>query len=146
MSCLLVLALLSSFLLLTACDGKPAPAPAQPAPAAAGHEGHAHEGEKDMVALPAKPIGPVKVGVEVPKTLTAGGEAHMHADVEGAATGKLRLWVGVESGEGSVKTAADLSPGEKHLEVELPKTLAGAKVWVEVEIDGKTEHAGFDLP
>lgn len=130
--------------LLAACDGKPAvPSPAQP-PA---HAGGGEKGEEEnMIALPARAIGPVKIGVEVPKDLGKAAEAHLHVEVEGQATGKLRVWVGAESGEGSVKTAADLSSGEKHLEVELPKTLADAKVWVEVEADGKTDKGGFDLP
>lgn len=146
MSRLIAPALLSSLFLLAACDGKPATAPTPPAD-------HAHAGvrsgdgeEKNLATLPPKQVGPVKIGLEVPKTLAPDTDAHLHVAIEGAAVGKFRLWVGVASGQGSVKTAADLSPGEKHLNVEMPHSLAGAKAWVEVESGGKTEQAGFDLP
>lgn len=59
----------------------------------------------------------------------------------------VRLWVGNENAEGSVKTKADGAGPEYEMHVELPKPLpATARVWIEIQLeDGKKSKAGFAL-
>jgi acetamidase/formamidase len=133
---------------LAACGGSeqpaPTPTPAQPAAAASGMGDHKHEIEQ--------PLGKMKVGEhEVAVMLLSKIEPGKQVDVdlEFPAGAKLpavvRGWIGVESGEGSRKAKFHTEGATgMHGHCDVPKTIpAGSKVWVEVEVDGKTTTAGF---
>lgn len=55
----------------------------------------------------------------------------------------VRVWVGVESGEGSLKQKCGKEGDHGlHGHVDVPKTLpAGSKIWIEVDENGKTQSA-----
>ncbi|MBL9075920.1 MAG: hypothetical protein JNL08_00370 [Planctomycetes bacterium] len=132
--------------LLAACGGD---APAQPAgptggqaPAAADH-GHGTP----------HPLGDLTIGAH---TFRVVQEGDLHAGAEAVftlefPTGKprpeiVRVWVGVESGQGSMK-ARMMKEGnrELHNHVEVPNTLPeGSKVWVEIEENGQKARAAID--
>lgn len=78
-------------------------------------------------------FGDVKAGAE------AAFEVSFPKDKPIPAT--IRGWVGVESGEGSMKGVfgkEDNEPLARHGHVDVPKTIpAGAKLWIEIEEGGK---------
>jgi len=59
----------------------------------------------------------------------------------------IRVWVGVSSAEGSVKTRAEGKGPVYDLHVELPNPMpAKAQFWVEVQpVEGKKQKAAFDI-
>ena len=97
-----------------------------------------------------KPIGPMAIG-DYRFTLVqlgdvkAGGEAVF--ELEFAKDAKVpplaRAWLGVESGQGSMKVRFGKEGDHGlHAHVPAPATLpADAKVWIEIEADGKVERA-----
>lgn len=139
----------SVLLLLTpfaACDKADAPAtPAgKPAPVAEPMEAgaHAHGDEK--------PIGPMALGayqftVVQLGDVKPGAEAVFELDFakDAKVPPLARAWVGVESGKGSMKVRFGKEGDHGlHAHVQVPDPLpADAKLWVEVEADGKTERA-----
>lgn len=139
----LLLVLLTPFVACNKADatatpaGKPAPV-AEPLEAGA----HAHGDEK--------PIGPMAIGayqftVVQLGDVKAGAEAVF--ELEFAKDAKVpsiaRAWLGVESGQGSMKARFGKEGDHGlHAHVQAPATLpADAKLWIEVEADGKTERA-----
>lgn len=68
------------------------------------------------------------------------------ADKNAAKPKALRVWVGIESAEGSVKARAEGGP-EYDVHVELPNPMPkNAKLWIEVQpTEGKKQKAAFDL-
>ena len=99
-------------------------------PAGAGH-GHGEE----------VPLGEVKLGENSVQVVQAGKvEAGKEAAFELAfPKGKpmpatVRGWIGIESGQGSMKAKFDKEGDGMHGHVEAPKPLpAGSKLWLEVE-------------
>jgi hypothetical protein len=84
--------------------------------------------------------------------LTPGGEGAFDLQVSGYPAGgkpkAVRFWVGVESGDGSVKARADEEkPDTWHTHVDVPKPIpAGSKLWVEVEpATGEKFKLSFDV-
>lgn len=134
-------------LALTACGGETKPAATAPTkPAAAANELGAHNhGE-------ARELGSIKIGdTEVVVALLSKIEAGSQADVDldfpanAKMPSVIRGWIGVESAEGSRK-AKFHKEGDHgmHGHCEVPKTIpAGSKVWIELEMDGKTTTASF---
>lgn len=59
----------------------------------------------------------------------------------------VRVWVGVESAEGSVKAKAEGSNGVYEVHVEMPNPMPkNAKMWVEIQpAEGKKAKASFEL-
>lgn len=59
----------------------------------------------------------------------------------------VRMWVGVESAEGSVKAKADKVDNAYEAHVELPNPMPkSAKLWIEVQpAEGKKAKVAFDL-
>lgn len=57
----------------------------------------------------------------------------------------VRAWVGVESGEGSMKRKMDLEgTSEMHGHLEVPDPIpAGSKLWMSFDVDGKVETHGI---
>jgi len=64
-----------------------------------------------------------------------------------ALPGTVRAWVGVESGEGSMKAKVGKDadhPNALHGHVEVPaKIPAGSKLWLEIEENGKAERGSI---
>src|SRR5207237_10283566 len=83
------------------------------------------------------------------RTVNPGGDERVEIWISGGAAkvSAVRLWVGVQDAEGSVKAKADLEKDHWHTHVEVPRPLAdGSKLWVEVETETGEKHAaGFDL-
>lgn len=119
-------------------------------------EGHAEEGDADEHAHAGETheLGSVTAaGTTLSVTITGDVEpgAELHVELEpsgGPAPGSIRLWVGLESGVGSLKAKAN-HHGE-HLDghVEVPEKLpSNARLWIQVESStGKVEVRGVDLP
>lgn len=103
---------------------------------------HAHGDEKQ--------IGPMTIGahsftVVQLGDVKAGAEAVF--ELEFAKDAKVpplaRAWLGVESGQGSMKVRFGKEGDHGlHAHVQAPDTLgADARLWIEIEADGKTERA-----
>lgn len=80
-------------------------------------------------------------------------EAGSEVDVElartaGTVPAEIRVWVGPESGIGSMKVKADAHGDHFHAHVELPEELsADAQLWIQVaSAAGVTETLGLDIP
>ena len=144
--------LFASFL-FAACGGDPVAHPEgththadgtvhkdEPAKPAGAHEGHGAEHALGDVAL-----GEHKVQVVVLGDVEAGKEADF--DVRFAAGSKrpetLRAWIGVESGQGSMKTRfANEGDTVMHGHVQVPSPIPeGSKVWIEIEAAAGTSKA-----
>ncbi|MBM3961370.1 MAG: hypothetical protein FJ306_05640 [Planctomycetes bacterium] len=134
--------LFPALLSVVACNKADATAGPAVTPAAAAPDDHEH-GEK-------KPIGPQAIGayrfdVAQLGDVKAGGEAVF--ELEFAKDAKVpplaRAWLGVESGQGSMKVRFGKEGDHGlHAHVPVPATLAAdAKLWIEIEADGKVERA-----
>lgn len=71
--------------------------------------------------------------------------SQLHVDVihlGGPIPVEIRLWVGVKSGEGSLKSKADGNGGHWHGHVECPKSIdSETKLWIETESTDETRTA-----
>ena len=71
--------------------------------------------------------------------------SQLHVDVThagGPIPVEIRLWVGVKSGEGSLKSKADGNGGHWHGHVECPKSIdSDTKLWIEAESTDGTRTA-----
>jgi hypothetical protein len=118
------------------------------APAYAQHHdhGHAHGEKKDLGTTT---IAGLKLTVSQMGTITPGGEGVFEVSLgKGQPKPKaIRLWVGVPSGEGSVKAKATSENQDYDVHVEVPKTLPeNSRLWVEVEpATGKKFKLGLGL-
>ena len=105
-----------------------------------------HKGEK-------KDLGKLKVGTyEVQVTqvgdVKAGEEAIFVIKPKGEGEPKaVRAWVGVETGQGSIKTKAEEEKeGEWHAHHKVSKPMpAKSKLWIELETAAGKPKAAFDL-
>lgn len=114
-----------------------------------GHKDHKH-GENE--AGPRKVLGKsdllgYSVEVALYGEAKAGSEAALDVVLTGG-TGEpqaVRAWIGVESGDGSIKAKLEKEGKGFHGHVETPKTLAaGSAVWVEIQDDkGEKKAAKF---
>lgn len=157
---------------LTACNKEPAPADPSPSKSSGTHEGdgHAHapgeshdhghdhedgQAEGDGHAHgDATPLGDAVVGeftiiAAQEGKPTPGGDVGIDVTIVGPADGytAIRVWVGVESGEGSVKARADRAGEAWHAHAEVPSPIpADSMIWVELELKSgdKLSH-GFAI-
>jgi len=122
------------------------------------HAGHDHGGhdhtadDKGIHAGPKHELGSQKVGdatvlVRQVGEVAAGKPATFELVITGAEKPKaVRAWVGVESGDGSVKVRARETAEFYDADLEVPGPLpSGSKLWVEVEGATKTATGGFEL-
>lgn len=100
---------------------------------------HGHGAHHELASVT---IGAHTLQVAREGDVKAGAEAAFDLSVE---KGKplpamVRCWIGVESGEGSMKAKfSKENDTTVHGHVEVPKTIpAGAKLWIEIEEAGKT--------
>lgn len=96
-----------------------------------------------------KPLGTLTIGAHTFQLLQLGDVAAGKEAVFELALAKdkpvpalVRGWVGVESGEGSMKARFGKEGDHGlHAHLEVPKALpAGSKLWIEIEENGKTER------
>jgi len=126
----------------THADGTVHTEPAKP--------GGAHEAHGAEHALGEVTLGGTKVQIVLLGDVEAGKEADF--DVRFAAGTKrpetLRAWIGVESGQGSMKTKfVNEGDATMHGHIEVPKPVpADSKAWFEVESAGGTSKASVALP
>ena len=132
----------------------PAPAVAQAEKDRHEHkEGEKHEHEEDEHKGEKKELGKKKIGgytVQVTQVgdVKAGEEAVFVITLaDGAGKPKaIRGWVGVESGERSIKSKAEEEGKEYHLHHEVSKPVQPkSKLWVEVETATGKQKASFDV-
>jgi hypothetical protein len=130
-------------LLATACS-KPSDVPKTPPPSAGGDPmgGHGKEQPLGKLTVGAHTFDVVQEGAVVP-----GEEAFFDLRLakDQPAPAVVRGWLGVESGEGSMK-ARFAKEGDHglHAHVDAPKVMpAGALLWIEVEHDGKTARGSI---
>lgn len=138
---------------------RPSLAQAQPAtqPTSQPGNGHDHdhkEGDKHeedhgpLTDLGTKKVGAHDVQVSLAGEVKPGEEAVFVIKPKGTAEPKaVRAWVGVESGQGSIKTKAEEEKeGEWHAHHKVSKPMpANSKVWVELETAAGKQRASFDL-
>jgi len=168
----LTVPLLASSAGLTGCEKK-SEAPARPAAKGDGQDhkdvdGHDHKagdkhdhkdgddhdhkdghGHGPKTELGSQSAGGMTIVAAREGDVTPGGEATFDISVSGGA-GKpaaVRVWVGTQDGEGSIKGKAEAEGDGWHAHAEMPKPLpAGSKLWVEVETPSGAKHlAWFDL-
>ena len=87
--------------------------------------------------------------VSITGDIEPGAELHVELEPSGGGSPEtIRLWVGEESGAGSLKAKADAHGDHLDGHVEVPDELAsGAKLWLQVESSsGASETKGLDLP
>jgi hypothetical protein len=111
------------------------------------------EGEHAHQHAEAKPIGEVTLGgtvftVELENKLEAGKEVEIKLTPKGELPkGKVRGWIGIESGKGSMKGHSHAEDGGLCIHAEAPETIAAdAKIWLEIEVDGAKTKVSVALP
>ena len=124
-----------------------APPPAAPAtaPSAAAGGGGAHPNAVDIGETT---VGGLRLKARQDEPVKPGGEGAFDLIVTGGKPKAVRFWVGVESGEGSVKAKAEEESTDNwHTHVEVPDPLPpGSKFWVEIEPQqGQKQTAGFEM-
>ena len=110
------------------------------------HDDHSHEDARDIGT---KDAGPAKVNLTLYGDVKAGFEAVMDVRVENMKPEAVRAWVGIASGEGSIRAKLDeRDGGEFHGHVDVPTKLPeGSAVWIELEApDGTRHRTSFEGP
>lgn len=136
---------LLAVLVLAACgkSDPTGPTPATPPQANAGH----HDDHGETTPLGDLTIGSTSFAVRRGATIEAGTEALVFADFAAGkpVPGTMRVWIGVESGVGSMKAKMS-KEGERtmHAHVQVPKPMPeGSKIWIEAEEGTKVERASI---
>lgn len=100
-----------------------------------------------------KPLGEVTLNgavftVELEGKLEAGKEVEIKLTPKGELPkGKVRGWIGIESGKGSMKGHSHAEDGGLCVHAEAPEVIAAdAKIWLEIEVDGAKSKVGLALP
>ena len=104
-----------------------------------------HKGEKKD--LGSKKVGSFNVQVTQVGDVKSGEETILIIKPKGDGEPKaVRAWIGVESGQGSIKTKAEEEKeGEWHAHHKVSKPLpAKSKLWVELETAAGKQRASFD--
>lgn len=93
-------------------------------------------------------LGGTAFTVELEGKLEAGKEVEIKLTPKGALPqGKIRGWIGIESGKGSMKGHSHKEDDGLCVHAEAPEHItAEAKVWLEIEVDGAKSKVSLDLP
>ncbi len=115
----------------------------------ADHEGEGHDHDADDKTYGGK-VGNYEVSIKLHGEISAGGKAHLDIALSGPAKAPkaVRLWVGNKSAKGSMKARAGKghSPGEYHVEVEVPEKMPeNSKLWIQIQDSSGRTKGGFDL-
>ncbi len=108
------------------------------------HQGHDHaEGEQEehvdnshggITSLGKITIAGTTLAVSASDDIITSSEIDLDIDVEaGPIPAAVRCWIGDESGTGALKSKADGHGDHFHGQIEVPASLAGARLWIEVE-------------
>ena len=104
-----------------------------------GHKGEKRDLGKQQIGghtVQVTQVGDVKPGTEAIFVLTVSGGAGKPKAIRG--------WVGVESGERSIKSKAEDEEKEYHLHHQVSKPLpANSKLWIEVETSAGRKKSAF---
>ena len=128
-------------------SGSTPPAPTSPATSTAPRS----DGKSDhpnAVAIGEKTVAGLQLKALQDAPIKPGGEGAFDLRVTGGKPKAVRFWVGLESGEGSVKAKADEETTDNwHTHVEVPDPLPpGSKFWVEIEPpQGEKQTVSFDF-
>ncbi len=112
-----------------------------------GADEHQHSGETHE--LSSVTAAGTTLDVTFTGNVEPGSEVHVELELSGGPVpGSVRLWIGLESGVGSLKAKADDHGGHYDAHVEVPIELAAnAKLWIQVESSsGQAEARGVELP
>jgi hypothetical protein len=93
-------------------------------------------------------LGGTVFAVELEGKVEAGKEVEIKLTPKGALpSGKIRGWIGIESGKGSMKGHSHKEDDGLCVHAEAPEAIAAdAKVWLEIEVDGAKSKVGLALP
>ncbi|MBT8484480.1 MAG: hypothetical protein KJO43_02805 [Phycisphaerae bacterium] len=108
--------------------------------------GHDHGAERGLGSVT---IGGATLEVTISGAIEPNGEVHADIVQTGGATpAVVRLWIGEESGAGSLKSKADGHDNHFHGHAEVPSQIpAAAALWIEVEsASGERTSASLPLP
>ena len=123
--------------------------PAAPPSAATAPATHVEAAHPNAVELGEQTVAKWRLKAKQDEPVKPGGDGAFDVTITGDGKPKaVRFWVGVQSGEGSVKAKAEEeTPGNWHTHAEVPDPLPpGSKFWVEVEpAQGERFTAGFDM-
>jgi hypothetical protein len=114
-----------------------------------GEHDHDHDHDHgDAVKLGEATLGGTVFTVELIGKLEAGKEVEIKLMTKGTApTGKIRGWIGIESGKGSAKGNSHKEDDGLCIHAETPDPIpADAKVWLELEADGTKSKTSVALP
>lgn len=92
-------------------------------------------------------IANTKLSVSIGGDLDPGAEVNIDLEhTGGPAPAAVRLWIGDEAGTGALKTKADGHDDHFHGHADVPESLAGAALWIEIEaVDGSRTAASVPL-
>jgi hypothetical protein len=115
-----------------------------------GHDAHTdeedHDHDEDEVEreLGAVAVGGTTLSIGIGSEPVAGETVHVHIDhTAGAEPAAIRVWIGDESGAGSMKGKAVASGDTFHGDAEVPSPMApGSALWIEVEAADGTRTKG----
>lgn len=126
-----------------------------PLAAADGHAGHSHAGHSHgpVEAVGTVDISVYKIAVSASGEIAAGKQWHveLRLNPDQPVPKAIRLWVGNESGRGSVRAKAEAekdAKGEYSAHVEVPSPLpADGKLWIAIEPEnGQAAKGALPLP
>lgn len=116
--------------------------PAVKPPAQSHDQGSAHTIEADA-------FGGRQLSVELGSSIRPGGDLHVGGKVvSGPATDAIRMWIGDETGLGSMKAKATVHNGRFHVHVDVPAPVEpDAALWMEItDADGTRHTTSLPLP
>lgn len=124
----------------------PAPAAGTGAAAPAATD-HPHE-HSERVLLGQVDLAGQAVSVYRMAPIVPGKEADFDLEFAAALPAVVRCWIGVESGQGSMKARMEKATERRmHGHPEVPAPLpAGAAIWLETEADGGARRVSLPLP
>lgn len=123
------------------------------APVFVGSSVQAEEKKEEHQHAAGAKLGEVTLGgtvftVELEGKVEPGKEVEIKLTPKGALpAGKIRGWIGIESGKGSMKGHSHKEDDGLCVHAEAPETIAAdAKVWLELDVDGTKTKVGLGLP
>lgn len=96
-----------------------------------------HAAEMISTTIAPEDFGGRAVSIQYGGQIHPGGEVHVEGEItSGPVTDVLRFWIGVESGQHSVKARSDVHDGYFHAHVEVPDPMPmDAALWIEATDD-----------
>ena len=110
------------------------------------HDDHDDEDHGEKTDRGTQDAGPAKVSLGLYGKVVPGFEAIMDIDVKDMKPEAVRVWIGVESAKGSMKSKLD-GDGSYHGHVDVPAKLPeGSAIWIELEApDGSRHRTSYSI-